>query len=419
MIGNNMKWTKIFLALYLILKPYYLFHSGGLQVADIFLILAFLSFIVVAKLNKDIRKNLFETVASNKLLIIFTISTLTINAAYFLFTPDVKFLMSVLYYIFSLLAVTLFSFFAQSKNFLESISRVFKINLLIQLGIFLLGIGKDYGERYMGTFNDPNQFGYYILLSFFFIYIIKILLARKERVFPYLFIASFLVFQSASTGVFLGMAFFLIAIAIYNVKDRLRITYTKVRKFMYALVILIVITPLALLVASQRTTNQPIYSDLDSSYEDQVIVKRVSEKFSKAEGEADVSLWEERGYDKIFYYPEKMLYGAGEGALNRFTKASHEAEIHATFPSILFYYGIIPLLILLRWIYVKVKDSDPRIKIVYIALAVESFTLLNQRQALFWVILVIVSAYSSGNVIKQVNAKRARSLHQVTTGEKI
>ena len=43
---------------------------------------------------------------------------------------------------------------------------------------------------------------------------------------------------------------------------------------------------------------------------------------------------------------------------------------------------------MLIWIYKKIKGLPFNCIIIYIALFAESFTLLNQRQALFWIIII-------------------------------
>ena len=97
------------------------------------------------------------------------------------------------------------------------------------------------------------------------------------------------------------------------------------------------------------------------------------------------------GFCICIFYPQYILYGSGEGEYTRFTKTYHQDEIHATLPSILFYYGIIPTLILLSWVYSKIKKASIKTLIPLISIFMESFTLLNQRQVLFWILILFVS----------------------------
>lgn len=388
--------AKRFLLIYLLLKPFYLFSSGGLQIADAFLILSFGLLLLSLKIHKKTRREFMDIIRSNGLFLLFVSLTLAINTIYFLYIGEFRFILSSLYFIFNLLAILTFSSFYRDKVFLQNVSKVFKFNLILQLIIFLTGMGRYYSpDRYMGTFNDPNQFGYFILISFFFIYIIKILLSKKENNTLFLLLSIFLIFQCASTGMLLGVALFIVLISVYHLRKNLRITYQKIRKAIYAvsLIILLLIPALMIALHYPINSNSRESDDLNTS---QSVLKRVSDKFSKAEGDSDITIWEDRGYDIITKYPVYILYGAGEGAYTRFSLATNnfESEIHATLPSILFYYGIVPFLILLRWLYLKLKDSDPRILIAIVAIFAESFTLLNQRQSLFWMIIVLAGLYS-------------------------
>ena len=133
------------------------------------------------------------------------------------------------------------------------------------------------------------------------------------------------------------------------------------------------------------------------------IVSRVKEKFERVNtSTSDVTLIEERGYDRFIYYPQYILYGSGEGNYDRFTLTYHRNEIHATFPSILFYYGVIPFIILLIWFKDKIVPSNLTMIVPIAALLLESFTLLNQRQLLFWAFFIFID-YIGKEKKKMVN----------------
>lgn len=398
-----MKYAKYLLFTYLLLKPFYLFSSGGLQIADLFLIAALVVMIVSLKFNSETRENLRSIINSNRHFVIFVALALMINVIYSISLMDFEFILSTLYFIFILMAIILFSFFFNDRSFLSKVSKIFKFSLILQLAIFLLGIGKAYDPtRYMGTFNDPNQFGYYVLISFFFIYVIKILLNRKERITPYFIIALVLIGLSASTGMLLGLGVFLILSLAYKLKNIAKVPYQSVRKAMYMVASLVAVVVFFVLPLSGLLSGNNNDSVKDS-ITNQAIIERVTQKVSQNGGSADsgLSVWEDRGYDKILHYPLQTLYGAGQGAYERFKLAATDLEIHATFPSILFCYGLIPFLILLRWIYLKLQHVRAELLIVYISLLMESFTLLNQRQTLFWIIIALGGLYIAKTANKQ------------------
>ena len=59
----------------------------------------------------------------------------------------------------------------------------------------------------------------------------------------------------------------------------------------------------------------------------------------------------------------------------------------------MFYYGIVPFFILMYWVYLNLKGLKLKQYIPYIAILIESFTLLNQRQLLFWWMILMANIY--------------------------
>lgn len=387
-------FSKYLLLIYFLLKPFYIFSSGVLQPADIFLLASAILFLVSARLDTRVGKNLKNIMRDNRLLTLFITCTFLINGVYFLLIPEFKFLLSSIYFVFNLLAIIVFSAFCTDHIFLRRVSSVFKFSLILQLVFWATSIGRYYSpDRYMGTFNDPNQFGFYIFISLLFLFVIEIILKTSKKNLLYWLIGILLVILSASTGMILGLAVFAVLYLLYILKT-FHPTASRVRKLVLGLAsfvaILFISTGIYVYAPSDSLRPQGSQNPDSQNF---AIIERVGSKFSKAGGEDDISLWEDRGYDILYKYPLYILFGAGEGGYSRYTAAAnnHGNEVHATLPSMLFYYGIIPFLIFLGWLYSRIKDIDPRAKIAFAALLVESFTLLNQRQALFWMVIVLAA----------------------------
>lgn len=367
--------------IYLLLRPYYFFSSGSIQISDMFLIVAFVLFLFVSKDNK---KALFDNIKSNRLYGFFLVCVAVINTIYAIIYSRSDFMHYTLFYIFNFMVIILFLYLLKDEEFLKNMNNIMKINLIIQLIINLLGKGRMYGgSRYMGTFNDPNQFAYFILLTYSFIYLLNY--KYKKNTIVFLLIAFFLIADSASTGMLLGISLF-IGLALIDILKRLPSIMKKHTKEICfsALVLMIVISLYGLMSILRPQSTENLLGKLNIDF----LMTRVNEKFNKAENE-NGNLLQERGYDRMYYYPQYMIFGAGEGYFGRWSKAYHQGELHATFPSILFNYGIVSLYLILRWIYTKIKNLKIHCLIVYIALFIESFTLLNSRQALFWIIILM------------------------------
>lgn len=382
-----MNLAKNFLLGYLLLKPFYLFSSGGLQAADGFLLAAFSLFLFTTWFTPEHRKQLGNVLQQHRLLIVFVVLTFVVNGLWFAVYPEFKFLLSSLYFVFNLLAIIVFTAFFKDKVFLSRVGSVFKFNMLLQLGLWVMQIGRFYSpDRYMGTFNDPNQFGYYVFLSFLFVYIIDAILKNKHT-YAYYILAFLLIILSGSTGMLLGMGVFSILAAVNFIRIQLISPYKMLQRIMYSLAIVaILFLPLSIIGMSISANIQNAATPLINN----TLLERVDEKAEKASGDANISIFQDRNLDNISEYPFYVIWGSGEGAFGRFEKATYPgSEIHSTLPAILFYYGALPTLVLLLWIYRQIQGAGIAVVVALVPLFVASFMLLNQRQAMFWVLIVL------------------------------
>ncbi|HEX4354826.1 MAG TPA: hypothetical protein VHZ95_17970, partial [Polyangiales bacterium] len=99
---------------------------------------------------------------------------------------------------------------------------------------------------------------------------------------------------------------------------------------------------------------------------------------------------EERGYDRIWNNPEYLITGAGEGEYQRFVKpGEHGRELHSSFGSVLFAYGILGVVLFFAFIARVFRGTSLRDKAILVAGL--SFALAHQglRFTMFWVVLVV------------------------------
>lgn len=382
-----MQLINALLSLYIITKPLYFWASGLPQVSDIILVVAFILTLFTygpKETKKTIKKNIH--------FVIFIIFVFLINMIYSIYYEDLGFSIKTLYYVFDALGIITFTIALENnKKTNKTLRTAFMMALLIQLSLYFLHIGKYYGGiRYMGTFNDPNQYAYYCLLAYGYIY----LLEEKQNKLNFLnviflIIAIFLIAQSASIGMLLGISIFMVFYGISIINKVLNNIHKYALPIAMTTSVIIFITSFFFLTP----IGNGIIEKVNSSY----IISRLEEKTAKSSDKQNKSLWEDRGYDRIVYYPKYILYGAGEGQYSRFEKAAFKGELHATLPSILFCYGIIPLLLVLTWIYRNIKKQHLDTTCVYIAILLESFTLVNSRQVLFWVIFALAKYIGDKN----------------------
>ena len=376
-----MKLLEIIIYIYLLLRPYYFFSSGTLQLSDIVFLFGFLIFILITAKNKKIIE---KSISMNIHYLIFLVFVFFINILYFIYYIDFSFIISSLYYLFNFLIIIVFSYLKTDEDFLKKICVILKINLLAQLLFFFSGIGEYWfgTYRYMGTLNDPNQFAYYVLISYCFILILREK-TKTKNILLYTIITLFLIFESSSTGMLLGFVIITIFNSINTIKN-IPLYIKKNIKLLFVAILLSSILGIILL------DNSNYHNKISNIIINSNIIRRVENKIS----DNDTNLLQDRGYDMIVKNPHYIIYGAGQGKYDRLTaRKGHTGEIHATIPSILFYYGIIPTIFILIWIYKKIKGLPFNIMMIYIALFIESFTLLNQRQALFWIIILLGSTF--------------------------
>ena len=376
---------QISFLIFIFLKQFYILSSGGLQPSDLFFILSFTIYII-----KCIRDNSFKINTIDKYIILFICLLTIINMSYFMIYKKFDFLISSFYYIYNFTVIILFRRLLKDECFIKKLLKVLKLNLFTQIIIYLIGIGRYYeSTRYMGTFNDPNQMAFYIYILFMLIVIVSDILKYKVKALYYL-IAIFLIFETSSTGMLLGIGSFTLIYATVNyvqIKKEIKLNIKTLLSLIGILIILVVISI-------------PNMNSIVKSIQDMPILNRVDEKISEISGNNTSSnnektIVKDRGLDKLLIYPEQILFGSGQGYYARFNKAYHMGEIHSTLPSILFYYGIIPTILIILWFIKNIKNIPLQVSAIYISLLIESFTLLNQRQPFFWMLFVLGHVYSN------------------------
>lgn len=375
-----------------LLKPVYLWESGSMQISDFVLVLSFLAWIVT-------RDGWISLDTKELPLLAFILSTLVINVIYAAVLRYVWFLYSTAYYVYNLLVVILIRDFIRNKVFLKALLWASAFNLLTQLAVLFMGVGGYFWNiRFMGTFNDPNQFAFSMFTSFLVVFILSSNFKDQEKhrkKFWVLFVfglAFFFIFQGGSTGMLLGITSFVVMFVITFINSE----RTPAFMLLKVLAVMLFVAIVTLSIVSGFST-----ANIDSSLESNTfLIYRLFEKIGKVEGGGFMALIYERGIDKLFTNPMYLIFGAGEGGYERFPGSVF--EVHSTLPGILFYYGIIPFIMLCVWLRKNLKSTSKVLIPAYLALLIESFTLANQRQPVVWVIIVLASLeYSSPKELRK------------------
>lgn len=380
---DNLNVSHWLFLLFWLLKPFYFWGSGSMQISDFVFVLSFGTW--VGRNRGYIRIDGY-----NVIFVAFIGFTYLVNTLYMLVLSDVSYLISSFYYTYNFLVILVFSDFKNNRAFLKALLWVTAFNLFIQLAMFIFGIGSYFwgNFRFMGSFNDPNQFSFSMFTSFLIIYILSQYLFNQYLrsymlvALGSLFLALYFVVQGSSTGMLLGFVVFILMM-VHSIISLERTPAYVFFKFIGILMVIAVILFIVIVGFSSP--------DFDtSSNTSNFLFKRLIHKLNIFESGGLAGLLKDRGMDKLVSNPEFLIFGAGEGSfVDRFPESVY--EVHSTFPGILFYYGLVPFFVLCVWIWKHLKGIHLMLAPVYIALLIESLTLANQRQPAFWIIIMLGS----------------------------
>lgn len=222
-------------------------------------------------------------------------------------------------------------------------------------------------------FNNPNQLGYYSLIT------AGIILLTSKRIkiniwwfLVGLFASLILCLASLSKASIVSYAFMLGAHIAWTHPDKI---------FKRRLIALVVILGVSLVL---------IYTYTDYLANNHLI-NAVIRRMDSIGKDSDDSL-EGRGYDRIWKYPQYWIFGAGEGGYIRFDQ---NMEFHSTLGNIQVSYGIIGLTLFLALLFLVIKVDEYQSIYIVAAMLLYGLTHNGIRNSMFWILLVLVSVRDS------------------------
>lgn len=361
------------------LKQFYLRQSGTVQISDAIIVLS------VFTLLSSGRMRINQIDVS---LVIFVACTFLVNGVYAFFY-GYRMMMASIYMLYNLSVVLGFRIFTKKRSFIKSMMFTMKANLLTQFIIYLVGLGRMYGNtRYQGTFNDPNQFGFFVICCIFLLYLCSFYLDKKMSLVWYC-LTGYLVLISASRGMALAFLIFLF-FAVIQPSKALK---SPLLRFLVLLAFLL--GGIFILMGGMNFLLS-IFS-INSSKTNYLM-----RRFRQRGGGGSLvqriyAIIVDRKMTRIFIKPLYFLFGCGEGVWYRFLEfCSDDGEIHSTFIGLCYYYGIIPYCMFAKWIWDCIKKTPRKTKGVFYALLFEALTLINHRQPLFWMIFAFGALLKNG-----------------------
>ena len=357
------KYYLFIWASYILLAPAYVFKSGLPQPADFILLLGMLPCLALAFMNFEGRfRNIYIFGG------LFTGLTLAINLTHFFFLPDFKFFLSSLFYIYNFL-VFLFVVHIGIRYFpaFRRISHSCVLSIIAIEFIWVVFFDSTPGPRASGSFNNPNQLGYWALLSGCMLFVLRGRDSLNWADYGGLTLLSYIQALSLSKAATITFAFLLLMALI----SRLSRPGHKI------LLIILCLAGIAYTAHNIQTVQQITE------------IAALGERLDSIGTQSDDDLGQ-RGYTRLLSHPEYIIFGAGEGGFNRFPPTYSDKEIHSGLATILFSYGIVGAGFFGIFLFFVFRRTLWVHSALLLPIMAYGLTHQNVRNTYFWVFLATV-----------------------------
>lgn len=344
-------------ALFLLLSPLYVVKAGLPQPGDWLVLVLFP--VTLARWNGVLDAQSSRTV---RVLVWFTVWVFVVNYAWALILGrwgSLKdFVIQPFFYFFNA-AVFLCALVHAKRNrraFLRITVDIVFVTIVVMVVVSFFYRSSD--PRAQLFFSNPNQLGYYTVLS-------ACLFAMAQR--P------------------LGMSRLKGAIGITSCAylALLSASRSSLAGVLILLVVLVFSNPRTIIIASIAaiglvSIGGPIANAID-----------YNEKRATEDRDPNLSFAQERGYERIWRSPEYLLTGAGEGANERFVfrKGEKRRELHSSFGTVAFGYGVVGLALLLVFATRVVRGAPLRMSLMLVPALVYTSAHQGLRFTMLWIVL--------------------------------
>ena len=349
---------------YITFAPIYIFTSGLPQPADFLIVITAGLAILLFFIKERIIFNRVFTILCLMVALFFLV-----NISYFYFYKDIQFLYSSVYYIFNALVFTVtIILFKQNPERVKYWGRYAVFASILIEAVWILVFDSKMIYRETGSFNNPNQLGYWGLLSACYLLILNYGQRMKMIDLFFFLLCGYIMSEALSRAVMASYALILIVFFIGNY------TSTVMKIIMGGVVVFYSFIQVTLL-----DNPQFLIKNFES-------IERVLERVESIQTEGG-SVLAERGYDRIIENPEFLFFGAGEGAYWRFSHLGGGIELHSGLGTILFSYGFFGLLLFGCFILTIFQRAPLSFWIILLAIMGYGITHQHVRFTGFWLFL--------------------------------
>lgn len=321
--------TDLLLVCFVALKPLYLRSSGGLQISDLFLLTLFTYLAMVQGVkfkNKALSKwiGLFFAIIVYQFIINTVWTAVCLNQGIRPINRGDSMMFQTLYYLFNFL-VSLSIILMAERYGKSRVIDLFISGILIASVISLIGlfVGPS-AKRSTGFFNNPNQLGYFSMIT------LTVGVMFKERMSRFTYLT---ILVSSLLGVMLSLS----KAAIIPASLLLVIQYLNIGK--KDLTINRLLISILMILAVSAGLYLVFYSK-DSFALNNRLIQSIRFRIENMGNESDSNLYYGRGYGRINEIGILSLIGVGEGIYSRFA-IMNGIEAHSLFASLIVSYGLV------------------------------------------------------------------------------
>jgi O-Antigen ligase len=360
-------------AAYLVLKMFYLFGTGSAQPADI--MLTALAIVVVSP------RRMLTFMRENSIYLMFLIWVVLVNAVWSAIYFRFDFMSSASYYLFNaLLLVAVYSIRGNAPVEFDRIAILgLRASILIQ---FIAVMANGSLVRSIGTFNNPNQLAYWgvAVMSMY-------LLIRRNVTnwldLPFLLLGTYCVVASLSRAGTVGVAVMLAAWFWMALE-------TPGRRIMGALggVLLVIAATQGPNLLQLAQGNQTV-----ENFETRLETRR-------KEDSAEVRNW-----DRVSEFYQYNILGSGEGYFRRWEgNTGYAIEIHSTFFTLLFSYGLVGLGLFLGFMLTVAKRIPWSLSAYLLPSLFYGISHQGLRFSFFWLLIGVMCSMAAHS--RDITARR-------------
>ncbi|PHS70773.1 MAG: hypothetical protein COB00_03960 [Alcanivorax sp.] len=361
-------WLGGWAALCVFLSQFFVFSSGLPQPANILmLVLIFISFFF---LSRDFFVG-FKC-GFGFFLICFLFWVFLVNGFYSFVWQDWSFHYFTVHILYNfLLFFSVFAAIKRDQKFLDYVCFGVFFSFLFLFLFWVFGVGRyAFFPRYNGFFNDPNQMAFWILCS-----VAIFFLASRSRFLVKVFVAFLagaLIMSTMSRSALVGLAGMSLGLLLTMSHNQSleqkgngggrKAIFLILSFFVFSIAIYFYLGTESFSSMSQRWSGLEVTDQLDA-----------------------------RGYSRLIDYAEYLIFGAGQAMDERFGSIY---EIHSTWVGILFYYGVIGILLFAGFLFFCVKGMPVRELLVVSGPMLYGFSTFGARSPIFWIMMAVAASIS-------------------------